>query len=66
MNNLHSNGNLAILGEEIFYTGGHWEEDGYWDEMESYDVTKDIWTSQGALPHLWLYHGCATVFLDTS
>nr|CAB3259950.1 kelch-like protein 21 [Phallusia mammillata] len=64
MNNLHSNGNLVLLGGEVFVTGGHWEDDGYWDEMESYDVTSEAWTSKGALPHLWLYHGCATVYMD--
>lgn len=61
MNNLHSNGNLVVIGDDVVLTGGHWEDEGYWDEMESYDVTKKAWTRRGALPHLWLYHGCVTI-----
>ncbi|CAK8692432.1 unnamed protein product [Clavelina lepadiformis] len=64
MNNLHSNGNLVLLGNELFHTGGHWEEDGYWDEMESYDIAQNTWNPRGALPHLWLYHGCAAIFIN--
>ena len=64
MSNLHSNGNLVKIGGEIFHTGGHWEDDGYWDEMESYELDKDTWTPRGPLPHLWLYHAGAAIYLE--
>jgi len=64
MNNLHANGNLVLVGGEVFLTGGHWEDDGYLDEMESYDAEKDTWTSHGPLPYLWLYHEGAMVYVN--
>lgn len=64
MHDLHANGGMATVAGSIYLTGGHWEDDGYWDEMESYNIEKDTWSQRGALPHLWLYHACTSIVIS--
>nr|XP_039254785.1 kelch-like protein 30 [Styela clava] len=65
MLNLHSNGGMTTIGEQIYLTGGHFEEGEYLDQMESYDVKSGLWTSNGPLPYLWLYHTCIPIMCST-
>ena len=64
MDSLHSNGNLMLLGSQVVHTGGHWVDGLYWDDFEIYDTKTDTWSPHGYLPHLWLYHQCAAVYID--
>lgn len=68
LHTLHENGGMIPLGGKLFVTGGHWRgmDGDYQVEMEIYDCTKDIWTQEGGLPCLWLYHNSASIFMDTS
>jgi len=67
---LHSNGNMVSLDGntdsfKLVHTGGHWKNDAYYDTIEVYNNTKDVWNELGQLPFLWLYHQCAPVYLST-
>ncbi|XP_071422475.1 kelch-like protein 30 isoform X1 [Pithys albifrons albifrons] len=65
---LHENGGMVALGDRLFVTGGHWKgmDGDYRVEMEVYDCTKDLWTREGSLPCLWLFHSSSSIFMDTS
>ncbi|NXX58231.1 KLH30 protein, partial [Scopus umbretta] len=65
---LHENGGMVPLGDRIFVTGGHWKgmDGDYRVDMEVYDCTKDLWTLEGSLPCLWLFHSSSSIFMDTS
>uniref|UniRef100_A0A672V5G3 Kelch like family member 30 n=1 Tax=Strigops habroptila TaxID=2489341 RepID=A0A672V5G3_STRHB len=65
---LHENGGMVALGDRLFVTGGHWKgmNGDYQVEMEMYDCTKDLWTREGSLPCLWLFHSSSSIFMDTS
>ncbi|NXH76018.1 KLH30 protein, partial [Hydrobates tethys] len=56
------------LGDRLFVTGGHWKgmDGDYRVEMEVYDCAKDLWTREGSLPCLWLFHSSSSIFMDTS
>jgi len=67
---LHSNGNMVSLDGnadsfKLVHTGGHWKNDAYYDTIEVYNRTKNVWKELGQLPFLWLYHQCAPVYLST-
>ncbi|XP_053894852.1 kelch-like protein 30 isoform X2 [Malaclemys terrapin pileata] len=68
LHTLHENGGMVPLGGKLFVTGGRWKglDGDYRVEMEVYDCAKDIWTREGALPCLWLYHSSSSIFMDTS
>ncbi|KAM6389468.1 kelch-like protein 30 isoform 1-T1 [Pluvialis apricaria] len=68
LHTLHENGGMVPLGDRLFVTGGHWKgmDGDYRVEMEVYDCTKDLWTREGSLPCLWLFHGSSSIFMDTS
>ncbi|XP_054839317.1 kelch-like protein 30 isoform X2 [Eublepharis macularius] len=68
LHTLHENGGMVSLGGKLFVTGGHWKgmDGDYRVEMEIYDCAKDIWTREGSLPCLWLYHSSSSIFIDTS
>ncbi|XP_029471987.1 kelch-like protein 30 isoform X2 [Rhinatrema bivittatum] len=68
LHTLHENGGMVAIGSKIYVTGGHWKgmEGDYRVEMEVYDCAKDVWTREGSLPCLWLYHSTASIFMDTS
>ncbi|KAM4770330.1 kelch-like protein 30 isoform 2-T2 [Cyanocitta cristata] len=68
LHTLHENGGMVALGDRLFVTGGHWKgmDGDYRVEMEVYDCTKDIWTCEGSLPCLWLFHSSSSIFMDTS
>ncbi|KAJ7400504.1 Kelch-like protein 30 [Pitangus sulphuratus] len=65
---LHENGGMVALGDRLFVTGGHWKgmDGDYRVEMEVYDCAKDLWTREGSLPCLWLFHSSSSIFIDTS
>ncbi|XP_065529913.1 kelch-like protein 30 isoform X1 [Lathamus discolor] len=68
LHTLHENGGMVALGDRLFVTGGHWKgmNGDYRVEMEVYDCTKDLWTREGSLPCLWLFHSSSSIFMDTS
>lgn len=68
LHTLHENGGMVSLGDRLFVTGGHWKgmDGDYRVEMEVYDCAKDLWTWEGSLPCLWLFHSSSSVFMDTS
>nr|XP_030136166.1 kelch-like protein 30 isoform X3 [Taeniopygia guttata] len=68
LHTLHENGGMVALGDRLFVTGGHWKgmDGDYRVEMEVYDCTKDLWTCEGSLPCLWLFHSSSSIFMDTS
>ncbi|XP_069647729.1 kelch-like protein 30 isoform X2 [Haliaeetus albicilla] len=68
LHTLHENGGMVPLGDQLFVTGGHWKgmDGDYRVEMEVYDCAKDLWTREGSLPCLWLFHSSSSIFLDTS
>ncbi|XP_064930220.1 kelch-like protein 30 isoform X3 [Columba livia] len=68
LHTLHENGGMVPLGERLFVTGGHWKgmDGDYRVEMEVYDCAKDLWTWEGSLPCLWLFHSSSSIFMDTS
>ncbi|KFQ71960.1 Kelch-like 30, partial [Phaethon lepturus] len=68
LHTLHENGGMVPLGDRLFVTGGHWKgmDGDYRVEMEVYDCTKNLWTREGSLPCLWLFHSSSSIFLDTS
>lgn len=68
LHTLHENGGMVSLGSKLIVTGGHWKgmDGDYQVEMELYDCAKDIWTREGPLPCLWLYHTASSIFMDTS
>ncbi|KFZ50683.1 Kelch-like 30, partial [Antrostomus carolinensis] len=68
LHTLHENGGMVPLGDRLFVTGGHWKgmDGDYQVEMEVYDCTKDLWTWEGSLPCLWLFHSSCSIFMDTS
>ncbi|KAM6259212.1 kelch-like protein 30 isoform 3-T3 [Spheniscus humboldti] len=68
LHTLHENGGMVPLGDRLFVTGGHWKgmDGDYRVEMEVYDCTKDLWTREGSLPCLWLFHSSSSIFMDTS
>uniref|UniRef100_A0A8C5M1L4 Kelch like family member 30 n=1 Tax=Leptobrachium leishanense TaxID=445787 RepID=A0A8C5M1L4_9ANUR len=68
LHTLHENGGMTSVGSHLYVTGGHWHEMGqdYSVVMESYDCTKDVWTREGALPSLWMYHCTTSIFMGTS
>ncbi|XP_051482843.1 kelch-like protein 30 isoform X3 [Apus apus] len=68
LHTLHENGGMVALGDRLFVTGGHWKgmDGDYRVEMEVYDCTKDLWTREGSLPCLWLFHSSSSIFMDTS
>ncbi|XP_076198060.1 kelch-like protein 30 isoform X4 [Aptenodytes patagonicus] len=68
LHTLHENGGMVPLGDRLFVTGGHWKgmDGDYRVEMEVYDCAKDLWTREGSLPCLWLFHSSSSIFMDTS
>ncbi|XP_064313051.1 kelch-like protein 30 isoform X3 [Phalacrocorax carbo] len=68
LHTLHENGGMVPLGDRLFVTGGHWKgmDGDYRVEMEVYDCVKDLWTREGSLPCLWLFHSSSSIFMDTS
>uniref|UniRef100_A0A8C5NTM1 Kelch like family member 30 n=1 Tax=Junco hyemalis TaxID=40217 RepID=A0A8C5NTM1_JUNHY len=68
LHTLHENGGMVALGDRLFVTGGHWKgmDGDYRVEMEVYDCAKDLWTREGSLPCLWLFHSSSSIFMDTS
>ncbi|KAM9542930.1 kelch-like protein 30 isoform 2-T2 [Guaruba guarouba] len=68
LHTLHENGGMVALGDRLFVTGGHWKgmNGDYRVEMEVYDCAKDLWTREGSLPCLWLFHSSSSIFMDTS
>ncbi|KAM7013594.1 kelch-like protein 30 isoform 3-T3 [Passerculus sandwichensis] len=68
LHTLHENGGMVALGDRLFVTGGHWKgmDGDYRVEMEVYDCSKDLWTREGSLPCLWLFHSSSSIFMDTS
>ncbi|XP_018768704.2 kelch-like protein 30 isoform X2 [Serinus canaria] len=68
LHTLHENGGMVALGDRLFVTGGHWKgmDGDYRVEMEVYDCSKDLWTREGSLPSLWLFHSSSSIFMDTS
>ncbi|XP_028924934.1 kelch-like protein 30 isoform X2 [Ornithorhynchus anatinus] len=68
LHSLHENGGMVSLGGKLYVTGGRWQgmDGDYRVEMEVYDCNKDVWTREGALPCLWLYHGSSSIFMDVS
>ncbi|XP_058700095.1 kelch-like protein 30 isoform X2 [Poecile atricapillus] len=68
LHTLHENGGMVAVGDRLFVTGGHWKgmDGDYRVEMEVYDCTKDLWTCEGSLPCLWLFHSSSSIFMDTS
>uniref|UniRef100_A0A663LMK4 Kelch like family member 30 n=1 Tax=Athene cunicularia TaxID=194338 RepID=A0A663LMK4_ATHCN len=68
LHTLHENGGMVPLGDRLFVTGGHWKgiNGDYQVEMEVYDCAKDLWTREGSLPCLWLFHSSSSIFMDTS
>uniref|UniRef100_A0A803TBR2 Kelch like family member 30 n=1 Tax=Anolis carolinensis TaxID=28377 RepID=A0A803TBR2_ANOCA len=68
LHTLHENGGMVPLGGKLFVTGGYWKgmDGDYQVEMETYDCAKDVWTKEGGLPCLWLYHSSSSIFMDTS
>ncbi|XP_072474837.1 kelch-like protein 30 [Notamacropus eugenii] len=68
LHSLHENGGMVSLGDKLYVTGGRWQgmEGDYRVEMEVYDGAKDVWTREGALPCLWLYHSSSSIFMDVS
>ncbi|NXU10949.1 KLH30 protein, partial [Pardalotus punctatus] len=68
LHTLHENGGMVALGDRLFVTGGHWKgmDGDYRVEMEVYDCAKDVWTCEGSLPCLWLFHSSSSIFIDTS
>nr|XP_020844630.1 kelch-like protein 30 isoform X2 [Phascolarctos cinereus] len=68
LHSLHENGGMVSLGDKLYVTGGRWQgmEGDYRVEMEVYDGTKNVWTREGALPCLWLYHSSSSIFMDVS
>ncbi|NXY79288.1 KLH30 protein, partial [Glareola pratincola] len=68
LHTLHENGGMVPVGDRLFVTGGHWKgmDGDYRVEMEVYDCAKDLWTREGSLPCLWLFHSSSSIFMDTS
>ncbi|NXP53716.1 KLH30 protein, partial [Heliornis fulica] len=68
LHTLHENGGMVPLGGRLFVTGGYWKgmDGDYRVEMEVYDCEKDLWTQEGPLPCLWLFHSSSSIFMDTS
>ncbi|KAG2462127.1 KLH30 protein, partial [Polypterus senegalus] len=66
LHTLHENGELVVLGSRLYVTGGHWKGmDGeYRVEMEVYDIARNAWHVESALPRLWMYSGSCSVFID--
>lgn len=65
---LHENGDLVVLGGQLYVTGGHWKgmEGDYSVEVEVYNRASNTWKVGCFLPRLWNYSGCCSIFLDTS
>ncbi|XP_077055035.1 kelch-like protein 30 isoform X2 [Siphateles boraxobius] len=68
LHTLHENGDLVVLGRQLYVTGGHWKgmEGDYGVEVEVYNRASNTWKVDGFLPRLWSYSGCCSIFLDTS
>ncbi|TRZ01689.1 hypothetical protein DNTS_015867 [Danionella cerebrum] len=68
LNMLHENGDLVLLGGQLYVTGGHWKgmEGDYGVEVEVYNRASNTWKVECFLPRLWTYSGCCSIFLDTS
>lgn len=68
LHTLHENGDLVVLGRQLYVTGGHWKgmEGDYGVEVEVYNRASNTWKVECFLPRLWTYSGCCSIFLDTS
>ncbi|XP_051752756.1 kelch-like protein 30 isoform X2 [Ctenopharyngodon idella] len=68
LHTLHENGDLVVLGRQLYVTGGHWKgmEGDYGVEVEVYNRGSNTWKVECFLPRLWTYSGCCSIFLDTS
>nr|UZC49415.1 kelch-like protein [Carassius auratus]UZH44930.1 kelch-like protein [Carassius gibelio]WEX30219.1 Kelch-like protein 30-A [Carassius auratus]WEX30316.1 Kelch-like protein 30-A [Carassius gibelio] len=68
LHTLHENGDLVVLGGQLYVTGGHWKgmEGDYGVEVEAYNRASNTWKVECFLPRLWTYSGCCSIFLDTS
>uniref|UniRef100_A0A672SWB8 Kelch like family member 30 n=1 Tax=Sinocyclocheilus grahami TaxID=75366 RepID=A0A672SWB8_SINGR len=68
LHTLHENGDLVVLGGQLYVTGGHWKgmEGDYGVEVEVYNRASNTWKVECFLPRLWTYSGCCSIFLDTS
>uniref|UniRef100_A0A672ML86 Kelch like family member 30 n=1 Tax=Sinocyclocheilus grahami TaxID=75366 RepID=A0A672ML86_SINGR len=68
LHTLHENGDLVVLGGQLYVTGGHWKgmEGDYSVEVEVYNRASNTWKVACFLPRLWTYSGCCSIFLDTS
>ncbi|XP_059427141.1 kelch-like protein 30 isoform X1 [Carassius carassius] len=68
LHTLHENGDLVVLGGQLYVTGGHWKgmEGDYGVEVEVYNRASNTWKVECFLPRLWTYSGCCSIFLNTS